>query len=933
MNPTNTKCIVPNCKSTAGVPFPKDYELKEKWLEALQLQNSLVKQGSFVCFVHFSPSDLRDDVNSKSRRSVHRLKRGAVPSISITEGCQSDASEDDSSLQTSEVESEESLMCRACMSDKNLFTHLTDCMEDDITIVSALNTCISALNVSEEDQLPKYICRSCLATLKVVYKFRKKCLTSDSIMKMYHFGGERKRSTTSDDEHFVKKFKSTEEGVDVNSSEFEVVYEDSTSRADEDIATLQQDEVVAKPELGIDDIERNMKEIHGDVIENIKCVEEVESVVDDVEKSVDDDEQNVSVEDILTTLEEGTRENYSEKSGVRPMKKIVIKSKFPTKYKRPVSVPDFKLPPGVKIKPLQAYTKPGVYTAVTRCGVYESMFIQADDYLFEIGLSKGDMRQLRCTLPTCSAQAKQQILENGSSSDEVEVLTTHNHPAPDEVTKKKQMFFCVMRKKMQTDRTLNIRIIYEDAVIQDPEIREVVPLRNVINEICRHQLMHKTKPVTSFEEFYRTIELETYDKLHFTHGSQQFYQEKFLIREDSSMAVLFANVETIQMVTMSTVMYVDASFKIDTSEDFKYQLLTVLVWVEESYYPILFALINKKSQLIFRQIFIYLRDRLAPELRPQEIVTDYEANLYYALTETYVDSTIGGSVFYYTQNIYKKICSLNLSRDLETNSYFRNIYHMLLMLPLLPVNTILDGLNSIELEAKNLNIADLTRPIFDHVRTQWILNVTPELFCVHKLENRINENVIAPFKKLRDFLLLTKGKMHKTSITITHIIEKIIELEAFLSSTYSRVDKKSFGRDLSSYQKKNVLRAWQFIEDHPKIEISNFFSKVLGYIKCMENQLWIWGFYRYDGDTDDILINASHFSIVNGVITENLLEEEAQEEYFEYMEEQDSTIVMEAVIDQDGVLQTNEEVTETVETEPNKDVKQFESAYLKYVYQ
>lgn len=127
------------------------------------------------------------------------------------------------------------------------------------------------------------------------------------------------------------------------------------------------------------------------------------------------------------------------------------------------------------------------------------------------------------------------------------------------------------------------------------------------------------------------------------------------------------------------------------------------------YYPIIFAFINKRSNLIYKEIFRYIKEELAKDLQPQEIVTDYEVSLYYALMETYTESSVGGSVFYYTQNLYKKMCSLNLSRDLETNSYFRNIYHMLLMLPLLPVNTILDGLNNIQQEANNLNVADLAK--------------------------------------------------------------------------------------------------------------------------------------------------------------------------------------------------------------------------------
>lgn len=349
---------------------------------------------------------------------------------------------------------------------------------------------------------------------------------------------------------------------------------------------------------------------------------------------------------------------------------------------------------------------------------------------------------------------------------------------------------------------------------------------------------------------------------------------------------------------------------------------------------------------MFRKIFKYLHDVLAPLLRPSEVVTDFEANLYYALGETYVDSHIGGSVFYFAQNLYKKICSLNLSHDLETNSFFRNIYHMLLMLPLLPVNTILDGLNNIEVQAKDLGLSVLTRPIFDHIRSQWIINVTPDLFCVHRLESRINENVIAPFKKLRDFLLLTKGKLSKTQITVVTVIEKLIELEAFLQNVYTARDKKTFGRDLSSYQKKNVIRAWQYIETHPKININNFFSKVLGYIKCMENQLWIWGFYRYLGDVDEALINAGDFSIV-GTASSNESEDEvegAQEQeqgggnvrFVEIADVGETEVVMEAVIDDAGeiVLTNNENVVAAQLPEVNQEQKpQFETAYLKYVYE
>lgn len=108
-----------------------------------------------------------------------------------------------------------------------------------------------------------------------------------------------------------------------------------------------------------------------------------------------------------------------------------------------------------------------------------------------------------------------------------------------------------------------------------------MPLRNVINEICRHQLTYKIPPINSFDQFYNHIEDDAFQKLHFTHNGTQFYQDRFTA-EDDSKAVIFANADIIEQVSYSNLMYIDASFKIDTSEDFKYQLMTVLVWIDDS---------------------------------------------------------------------------------------------------------------------------------------------------------------------------------------------------------------------------------------------------------------------------------------------------------------------------------------------------------------
>ncbi|KAJ3653494.1 hypothetical protein Zmor_012743 [Zophobas morio] len=849
------RCAVPNCDNTAstGIPFPKQTETLEKWLQSLKIPDFTPTPRSFVCLNHFGSDDILERIADADIE--HVLEHIPIPTlpeskIDLTKNTITSTK----SYDTPEAVFVEASVCRLCMNE-GAEEHVFGIYED-VVISNLINICIPPIKILKRDGLSKWICKNCAETLYKFYQFRNTCIEIDKRQKnMLKISLKRKH----EDELAANDLKK-------NCVELQ-----------EDIVNLQS--LTTQPSIKVVDAEL-MKALEEKIPEEMRCAE---NIIIEVQS---DDESDQSQE-ILNVLSDDNVVMVGEK--------------------------EVRLPRGIKVKSSQTQLRSELRYVQLVQEVENTEFCLIDNYLFEYRLCKGDIRHLKCIVTKCKATAQQTMTKTGVYDSNVWLKDDHNHPAPSVDDRKKQMFLHMMRRKMQYDKSLNFRNVYEEFCEKDPEIKKLVPLKTVINQICSQQMNLKLPPIESFQHFFDIIENDELQKLHFTHTNAQFYQEKFA-SSDGSQAVVFANCETIEKISDSRIMYVDASFKIDTPEAFKYHLVSVLVWLTDSYYPIMFALINEKSQEIYKMIFSYLHDTLAPNLRPVEIVTDYEASLYYSLGEVYLDSHIGGSVFYYTQNLYKKICSLNLSRELETNSCFRNIYHMILMLPLLPVNTIVDGFNNIQQQAVEMGLGELTKPIFDHVKSQWIDRVTPDLFCVHRLENRINENVIAPFKKLRDFIMLSKGKMLKQYINIISIVEKLIELESFLSVVYSAPSKKSFARDLSSSQKKNVIRAWQFIESHPKININNFFTKVLGYIKCMENQLWIWGFYRYSGEANDELINAANFSIVNTTSDDNDDHNYDQHhQYVNYAYPEDE-VVVDVVIDQkNGFLIKDTEMREQMQ--------------------
>lgn len=69
-------------------------------------------------------------------------------------------------------------------------------------------------------------------------------------------------------------------------------------------------------------------------------------------------------------------------------------------------------------------------------------------------------------LPNCKAKAEQIVLDRDTYEDKITVNVPHSHKAPNDQLRKKHMFFHVMRKRMQHDKTLNIRSIYEQVCIQ-----------------------------------------------------------------------------------------------------------------------------------------------------------------------------------------------------------------------------------------------------------------------------------------------------------------------------------------------------------------------------------------------------------------------------------------------------------------------------------
>lgn len=116
------------------------------------------------------------------------------------------------------------------------------------------------------------------------------------------------------------------------------------------------------------------------------------------------------------------------------------------------------------------------------------------------------------------------------------------------------------------------------------------------------------------------------------------------------------------------------------------------------------------------------------KLQPVQFMTDFEAGLRKALNETYVNVLLNGCWFHYTAAVRAKVLRLRLYKFTVENANARQIYRMLLKLPLLPAAQIVNGYRIILQKAHSTNVYKRFIGVFRYFESFWLILVR---FSIH----------------------------------------------------------------------------------------------------------------------------------------------------------------------------------------------------------
>lgn len=139
-------------------------------------------------------------------------------------------------------------------------------------------------------------------------------------------------------------------------------------------------------------------------------------------------------------------------------------------------------------------------------------------------------------------------------------------------------------------------------------------------------------------------------------------------------------------------------------------------------FPNCYVLMTHKTTECYVDVLNYIENNVL-KLEPREFITDFEGGMRKAIEICYPAAVLRGCWFHFCAALRKKAIELGLKAILKCNAEARLIRSMLMCLPLLPAESILDGYDYIIERAKNGKLLSKFSKLFKYFHSYWLKQV------------------------------------------------------------------------------------------------------------------------------------------------------------------------------------------------------------------
>lgn len=224
---------------------------------------------------------------------------------------------------------------------------------------------------------------------------------------------------------------------------------------------------------------------------------------------------------------------------------------------------------------------------------------------------------------------------------------------------------------------------------------------------------------------------------------------------DNGSALLFASEQQLELLKSAGQVYFDATFKVVPA--LYYQLFTIFAPHADATFPVLYALMTRKTQALYRAVFEMLK-ALVPDFAPTLAMADFEDAPVSAFQEVFGNVAVAGCWFHYAQAIVKRLQKAGLKEAYQRQNDVKDTVQCLICLPLLPGREIEQALYEVRAAiSSDVERTHQLQQLVAYVKRQWIDKATvgPDRLSVRDCQSRTNNIMESYHAALRRRIIVT----------------------------------------------------------------------------------------------------------------------------------------------------------------------------------
>ncbi|XP_022180518.1 uncharacterized protein LOC111040800 [Myzus persicae] len=361
-------------------------------------------------------------------------------------------------------------------------------------------------------------------------------------------------------------------------------------------------------------------------------------------------------------------------------------------------------------------------------------------YKYNGGEKKG-IRYLVCRERYCKGTAKR--LANGIIVNQIPHTHEPNNLETERLESKKEFRSKLIQRAVE--ETTKLRIIYDEECLRYARaaVHYCWPTAETSMRKARKKIIPPLPPTLDALKEYLEQHLDRYKCC-----GHSFYQD-YTIDNQGKYTVIFGCIDLIRKVVNQggEEVHADATFKVVPSRPNCRQLFIMHIIIQNHSIPVIYVLMESKTETAYTQVLMKCKV-LFPEIKPICIMTDFEIALQNAFKIVYPDAIQHACFFHYVQCLVKNIRSQGLIPYVTNNEMAQICIKMTAALALLPSNKIEEGFQIIRRYSRDNNI-NLTS-FFTYFSNYWIQTRGPEVFSVHGVPRRTNNNIESFHSQLKE---------------------------------------------------------------------------------------------------------------------------------------------------------------------------------------